>query len=80
MKMYGKGKQKILSKQDKLCMHKRTLEALSRNHCCNGKAISIKCVECVTFEPMKSDERECTAYTSKRQQEIAENIKIPQTH
>jgi hypothetical protein len=44
---------KISSEQDRLCMYKCVLEARSRNQFCNGKVISIKRIEYVTFWPKK---------------------------
>ena len=32
-----------------VCTYKRDIKARSRNHCCSGKAISIKCYECVCW-------------------------------
>ena len=34
-------------KKDRLCAYKRYIEAISCNHCCGGKAISITYSECV---------------------------------
>jgi hypothetical protein len=39
---------KILNMQDRQCKYTRNTEMRSHNHCCRGKAISIKYPECVS--------------------------------
>ena len=43
-------------------MHKRNIKARSCNHCCGGKAVSIKCYECVCW--LSSTQCACTILSS----------------